>query len=351
MKALKFILLLPFSLLYGLGAFIRNKLFDRGILKEKSFDTPIINVGNLSTGGTGKTPHVEYLITLLKDDYQVATLSRGYGRETKGYREVTRESSYLEAGDEPVQFAGKFSDIKVVVCENRVEGVSKLIETDDPDVIILDDAYQHRYIRPGLNILLTDFYKPYSDDFVIPSGTLREFRSGAKRADIVVVTKTEPAVLSPIMKKVMMKKLKIRPYQRLYFSYINYLPPVSLFNKTKFLDEHVTTLFLITGIANPYPFQEEMKKRCSEIYYFTYQDHHSFTEKEIAKILSDFNRHLSPKKAIVTTEKDAKRLIVEPFMSMLVNVPIYYAPIKVDLHQRESFDLTIKSFIEQTPKR
>lgn len=351
MKALRIILLLPFSLIYSAGAFIRNKLFDWGILKEKSFDTPIINVGNLSTGGTGKTPHVEYLINLLRDNYKVATLSRGYGRKTKGYRKVNRDSSYLEAGDEPVQFAGKFPNIEVAVCENRIEGVSKLIENDNPDVIILDDAYQHRYIKPGLNILLTDYYTPYSDDLVLPSGTLRELRSGSKRADIIIVTKTEPAVLSPILKKVMMKKLRIRSNQRLYFSYIEYLPPVSIFNSTKILGEHMTTLFLITGIANPYPLQEEMKKRCSEIYCFTYRDHHSFSEKEISKILSDFNRHLSPKKAIVTTEKDAKRLMVEPFRSMLVNVPIFYVPIKVNLHQHESFDLTVKSFIEQPSRR
>lgn len=351
MKALRIILLLPFSLIYSAGAFIRNKLFDWGILQEKCVDTPIINVGNLSTGGTGKTPHVEYLIELLKDDYKIATLSRGYGRKTKGYREVDRDSSYLEAGDEPTQFAGKFPDIKVAVCENRIEGVSKLIENDNPDVIILDDAYQHRYIKPGLNILLTDYYTPYSDDLVLPSGTLRELRSGSKRADIIIVTKTEPAVLSPILKKVMMKKLRIRSNQRLYFSYIEYLPPISIFNSKKKLDEHVTTLFLITGIANPYPLQEEMKKRCSEIYCFTYRDHHSFSEKEISKILSDFNRHLSPKKAIVTTEKDAKRLMVEPFRSMLVNVPIFYVPIKVNLHQHESFDLTVKSFIEQALRK
>lgn len=349
MKALRIILLLPFSLIYGAGAFIRNKLFDWGILQEKRFDTPIINVGNLSTGGTGKTPHVEYLIELLKGDYKVAALSRGYGRKTKGYREVTPDSSYLEAGDEPVQFAEKFSDIKVAVCENRVEGVSRLIETDHPGVIILDDAYQHRYVKPRLNILLTDYFTPYSDDLALPSGTLRELRSGSKRADIIIVTKTEPAVLSPILKKVMMKKLRIRPNQRLYFSYIEYLPPVSLFDSIKFLGEHVTTLFLVTGIANPYPLQEEMKKRCSEIYCFTYRDHHSFTEKDITKILRDFDRHLSPKKAIITTEKDAKRLMLEPFRSMLANVPIYYVPIKVNLHQHESFDLTVKGFIEQTP--
>ncbi|MDR0363974.1 MAG: tetraacyldisaccharide 4'-kinase [Bacteroidales bacterium] len=350
MKALRIILLLPFSLIYSLGAFIRNKLFDWSLLKEKSFNKPVISMGNLSVGGTGKTPHVEYVIALLKDKFKVATLSRGYGRETKGYREVTSTANFLEVGDEPVQFAAKFPDVKVAVCEDRVIGISNLIATDNPDVIILDDAYQHRYVKPGLNILLTDFYRLYSDDFIMPSGTLREPRSGSKRADIIIVTKTDPTVFSPIIKKIMLKKLKICSYQRLYFSYIKYQTPVSLFNSTKFLTEHVTTLFLITGIANPYPFQEHVKKHCSEMYHFIYKDHHSFTKKEISRIIDDFNRHLSTKKAIIMTEKDAKRLIINPFRSMLINLPVYYVPINIALHQHESFDLTIKNFVEQFPK-
>ena len=216
MKLIKIILFLPLSLVYGFIILSRNKLFDWKILKERKFPVLVINVGNLSMGGTGKTPHVEYLIRLLKEHKRVAVLSRGYKRKTKGYLEATPQSSYLDIGDEPMQYITKYPDITVAVCKKRTKGIKKLLaKQEPPEVIILDDAFQHRHVKPSLNILLTDYFHLFVDDFIFPSGTLREFRRGVKRADIVVVTKTD-SVLPPIERDFIQNKLRIK--QKIHFS-------------------------------------------------------------------------------------------------------------------------------------
>lgn len=350
MGVLRTILFLPISLIYGACVFVRNKLFDWKILKEQRFDIPVIGIGNLSVGGTGKTPHVEYIIDLLKDKYKIATLSRGYGRQTKGFVKGTAKSTYKDIGDEPMQYVGKYPDIAVAVCEKRVNGIQELLETDHPDVIILDDAFQHRYVKPGLNILLTDFFHLYSNDFILPSGSLREFRSASKRADIIVVTKTDPHVSSSMMNEIIAKKLCVRPHQKLFFSYIKYLRPKSLFTDEPIDVNHVTTIFMVTGIANPYPFQEYLKTHCTEIYPFKFSDHHNFKEKEITDLIDEFNRHLAPNKIMVTTEKDAQRLRVKPFSYLLKDLPIYYVPIQIAFRKVEqpTFDSIIKEFMETT---
>ena len=332
-KLIKIVFFLPLSLVYGLLILIRNKLFDWKILRGKKFSVPIISVGNLSMGGTGKTPQVEYLIRLLKEHKRVAVLSRGYKRKTRGFLEATPQSSYLDIGDEPMQYATKYPDITVAVCAKRAKAISKLLaKPEPPEVIILDDAFQHRYVKPSLNILLTDYYNLYVDDFIFPSGTLREFRRGAKRADIVVVTKTN-TVLPSVDRKIIQKKLHLQPHQKLYFSYINYLQPVSIHDPQKTLSKHVTAIFMIAGIANPYPFEEHLRNYCIDLRPFIFPDHHCFTKKEILKILEKFDRHLSRNKVIVTTEKDAQRLKIEPFLSLLQSLPVYYVPILSAFHE------------------
>ena len=332
MKFINAILLFPLSLLYGLIVSMRNKLFNWKILTEKTFPVPIVSVGNLSMGGTGKTPQVEYLIRLLKEDKRVAVISRGYRRKTKGFREATPESSYLEIGDEPMQYATKYPDIIVAVCKKRAKGISKLLaKQEPPEVIIMDDAFQHRYVKPTLNILLTDYFNLYTDDFAFPSGTLREFRRGAKRADIVVVTKTN-TVLPSIDRSIIKQKLHLQQHQKLYYSYINYLKPISLHDNQTILSERVTTVFMIAGIANPYPFEKFLQDYCIDLRPFIFSDHHSFTEKEIRKIIAEFDCHLSKNKVIITTEKDAQRLKVEPIYSLLKPLKIYYVPIQIDFH-------------------
>jgi tetraacyldisaccharide 4'-kinase len=296
-------------------------------------------------GGTGKTPQVEYLIRLLKGHKRVAVLSRGYKRKTRGFLEATPQSSYLDIGDEPMQYATKYPDITVAVCEKRAKGIAKLLEKQDPpEVIILDDAFQHRYVKPSLNILLTDYYNLYTDDFTFPSGTLREPRYNAKRADVVVVTKTDP-VLPPIEKELLRKKLRMK--RKVYFSYIDYLPPVSFHDSQKELPQHVTTIFMIAGIANPYPFERYLNNYCIDLQSFIFPDHHGYTKKDIQRVVEAFNSHLSRNKFIVTTEKDLQRLKIEPFCSMLANLPVYYVPIQVAFHKDRacSFDEMVKESV------
>ncbi|MCL2512193.1 MAG: tetraacyldisaccharide 4'-kinase [Bacteroidales bacterium] len=342
MKLIKIILFLPLSLVYGFIILSRNKLFDWHILKERKFPVPVISVGNLSMGGTGKTPHVEYLIRLLKEHKRVAVLSRGYKRKTKGYLEATPESSFLDIGDEPMQYATRHPDITVAVCKKRAKGIKKLLaKPEPPEVIILDDAFQHRHVKPSLNILLTDYFNLYVDDFIFPVGKLREFRRGVKRADVVVVTKTDPAL--PSMEKEFVKgKLPIT--QKICFSYIKYLNPTPLFDSQAVFPQRATTIFMLAGIANPYPFEKYLNSLCIDLQKFIFPDHHRYTEKEIQSTVKAFNDHLSRSKVIVTTEKDAQRLKMEPFRSMLKSLPIFYAPIQVAFHKDKAcpFDEMVK---------
>ncbi len=327
------LLLIPFAVLYGLIIRLRHWLFNINILKSREYDIPVIGVGNLSLGGTGKTPMVEYLIRLLSENYKTAVLSRGYGRKTKGYLIADQYSSHKQIGDEPAQYHNKFKNIKVAVSEDRRLGIENLMQDDaNLDLILLDDSYQHRYVKPGLNILLTDFHNLYKEDYLLPAGTLRDTVSEAKRADIIIVTKTYK-VLSPITRRRIKNIIKPKPYQSLYFSYLSYdkLLPLPGLTKTK-LPGNINTIILFCGIANSYPLQEYLREICSDLVVVDFPDHHNYTQKDLNIVASAYNDCFTRKKIIVTTEKDAMRLIKSEYISELKDLPVFYIPIKVKLH-------------------
>lgn len=343
------LILFPFSLLYGLITYFRNKLFDWHILPSKSFPLPVISVGNLSVGGTGKSPHVEYLIRLLQKDYDIATLSRGYKRKSKGFVLADENSTVNELGDEPLQFYTKFKNIKVAVDEKRKRGISKLIlQTPETQVVLLDDAHQHRYVKPGLSILLTDFHRPYSQDYPLPTGNLREFRGGAKRADIIIVTKTSK-VLSPITRQRMLEEIKPLPHQKLFFSYIEHgnYTPLSGIDFVPEKKKKYYSILLVAGIANTYPLEFYLKNFCEELEILKFQDHHQYTTKDITHIIETFDNIVTGNKIIVTTEKDAMRLAEMSLIRKLVRYPICYIPIEIKFHgnDKKDFDKKILDYV------
>ncbi|MDA3907283.1 MAG: tetraacyldisaccharide 4'-kinase [Bacteroidales bacterium] len=337
------LLLLPLAVLYGLVTWFRNKLFDWGWLSEISHQIPIISIGNLSMGGTGKTPLTEYLIRLLQNDYKTAILSRGYGRKTKGFILADENSRAQSVGDEPMQYALKFPNTMVAVSENRNLGVESLLKTaPDLDLIILDDAFQHRFIKAGLNILLTNFYPLYSDDYVFPSGSLREYRSGAKRADIVIVTKT-PVVLSPISRRRIIRELKLMKHQILLFSKIEYDKLTPYFStNNKRIKKHYSNIILFTGIANNYPLQDHLHQFCSELTVISFPDHHIYKQKDIFRILKTYDDIFGKNKILVTSEKDIMRLRDCSKFFLFEELSFYYVPIRTVL-QNSDGELLSKS--------
>lgn len=344
---LRHYILFPLALLYSLGMFFRNLLFDLKLLPSVHFSKAVISVGNLSMGGTGKTPHVEYLIRLLSSGFKVATLSRGYGRGSKGFILGSKTSDVRQVGDEPMQFIGKFDNILVAVDENRRRGIGSLISGfPDLDVILLDDAFQHRYVRPGLSILLTPYSMPYSEDHVVPSGRLRESRSGARRADIIIVTKT-PKIFSPISRRRITEELRVLPRQQIFFSYISYGEPVPLAGsgETSFPARLVSVL-LLTGIADHSLLKEQVQRICSEVEVMKYEDHHRFNEKDVSRIEQRFNSIPTLKKVIITTEKDAMRLKTNELFPLIEHLPVFYIPIRIEFHgkDREEFDQRVLGF-------
>lgn len=348
MNILRF-LLLPFAYIYGTIMLIRGKLFDWKILRSESFSTPVISVGNLSYGGTGKTPMVEYMIRLLGSGENIATLSRGYKRNTSGFVLANRESTYEEIGDEPLQYKTKFKQIKVAVHERRRKGIKQLLgEFPDLKAILLDDAYQHRYVKPGLSILLTDFHKLYVKDYTFPTGTLREFRKASKRADIIVVTKTL-SVLSPITRRRITSLIKPKIHQQLLFSYISYGDPVPLCKKhATLLENKINTILLFSGIANSYPLQEHLQTKCHELHVLDFMDHHKYTKQDIERIKTNFDNIFSHNKIIFTTEKDAMRLDKSIMHELIKNMPVFYIPIETRFHNGDSiiFDDQIQRYVE-----
>ncbi|UBM61430.1 tetraacyldisaccharide 4'-kinase [Candidatus Sulfidibacterium hydrothermale] len=348
------ILLLPFSFIYGLVLRFRHLLFDTGMLPSKSFDIPTISVGNLSLGGTGKTPHTEYLTRLLKKNYRVAIVSRGYMRKSKGYVLAGKDSTFQDIGDEPMQYQRKFGEqIYVAVDKNRCRAVKKLQEMETPpEAIILDDAMQHRFIKPGLSILLTDYRRLYTDDYLVPAGKLRDLKYRAKKADIIVVTKTDK-VLSPIVKRILLDKIKPQPGQNVYFSYQTYQHPVRFpsFEETRF-ERKYSAIILFTGIANPYPLKDYLRYRCRELITIDFPDHHSYTEQDILQIKKTWDEYFSHKKIIVTTEKDAMRLINSPYLRLLKDLPVVYVPIKVKFHGEDAqkFNHQILSYVRENQR-
>ncbi|MBQ4548507.1 MAG: tetraacyldisaccharide 4'-kinase [Bacteroidales bacterium] len=341
-------LLLPISLLYSFVLFLRHKLYDWKILKSKSYNIPNICVGNLNLGGTGKTPHIEYLIRLLSDKYDTAVLSRGYRRKTQGYLLANDTHTHNDIGDEPLQYFTKFNNIKVAVDESRCEGMDRLLqENNPPQVVLLDDAYQHRKIKPGLNILLTDYYSLYSDDHLVPAGNLRDIKKAAQRAEIIVVTKS-PNVITPYYRRDVENKLKPLPHQKVFYSYIEYLDfqPLSKISHEMDIKEAKTVL-LLCGIANTYSLEDHIKRKYNTISKIKFNDHHNFTEKDVDMIIEKYNNTIGKNKVIVTTEKDAMRLINTSFINKFDDIPVFTIPIKIKFHKEEgtSFDDEILKYI------
>ena len=334
---------------------LRNWLFDVGIKRSKTFSLPVISVGNITVGGSGKTPHVEYLIRLLHDKMKIAVLSRGYKRKSSGYVLATEETTMPEIGDEPFQMHQKFPDIYVAVDAKRVRGIERLQsdeETKDVDVVLLDDAFQHRYVKPGINILLVDYHRLIIYDKMLPAGRLREPLSGKNRADIVIVTKC-PKDLRPMEFRVLTKAMSLYPFQKLYFTCIDYDDAKGLFcDKTIPLHElkqqHV---MLLTGIASPKQMEHDLKSHVGDIRSLSFGDHHQFKPRDIELINDTFESMPEPR-IIITTEKDAVRLKEAKGLSEPVRQSIYALPIKVSfmLDQEENFNEKIISYVRKNSR-
>src|SRR5690554_458041 len=302
------LLLWPFSLLYGLVIAIRNFLYDKNIFKSQKFDLPVIVIGNLAVGGTGKSPLTEYLIHLLKNSFKVASLSRGYGRETSGFIYVEKTDRFKKVGDEPLQFKTKYPEITVAVCEDLVEGIKRL--KDNHEVIVLDDAFHHRSLTPGLSILLFDYESLFKPQLFLPAGNLRDSFSQRKRADVIIITKT-PASLSEEKKKIAIKRLALNENQQVLFSSLDYGSPYNIFNASEIKDDILdqeSDILLVTGIANPKPLLNYLEGKCHDTELISYPNHHNYTEKDIESIVKKYTALSSKKKFIVSTEKDLQRL-------------------------------------------
>ena len=347
--------LLPLSWLYGAGVRFRNWLFDVGIKRSKAFNIPVISVGNITVGGSGKTPHVEYLIRLLHDKMKIAVLSRGYKRKSHGYVLADEDTTMPDIGDEPFQMHRKFPDIYVAVDAKRVRGIENLQSdpaTQDTDVILLDDAFQHRYVKPGINILLVDYHRLIIYDKMLPSGRLREPLSGKNRADIVIITKC-PKDLKPMEFRVLTKAMNLYPFQQLYFTCINYDNPVGVFHEktmalTSLKDYHT---LLLTGIASPKQMEHDLTPLVKDITSLSYGDHHQFKAKDINRINEAFTSMPKPS-IIITTEKDAVRLREAEGLSEGVRDNIYALPIKVSfmLEQEDKFNEKIISYVRKNSR-
>jgi tetraacyldisaccharide 4'-kinase len=363
MKYLRW-LLLPFSLLYGLVVLLRNWFYDAGLFKSREFELPVICVGNLEVGGAGKSPMTEYLVRLLKGDHKLATLSRGYGRNTKGFLLATNTTTATEIGDEPAQFNHKFPDVTVAVCEDRVAGIEKLrsLQNLQPyrsdsagesqslhNVIILDDAYQHRAVKPGFNILLFDYNKLSDPHFVLPAGNLREPFSGKWRADVMVITKC-PVNLSEKEKTKCYYRVNPQSWQPLFFTSINYLPLQDMHQRpVGYKIDADTTVFLLTGIASPAPLVSHIASATDKIIHHNYPDHHQFTLKNIAKLAAEFSACNSQKKVIITTEKDAQRLGVHDLLAGVSRLFVLVMPIGIQFlgDAGQSFDKLVTDYVRK----
>jgi tetraacyldisaccharide 4'-kinase len=344
------LLLLPFALLYWLAIWVRNKLFDKDILKSASFNMPIICVGNLSVGGTGKSPMVEYLLNLLHREFNMATLSRGYKRKTKGYVLADENTTSLEIGDEPRLFQIKFPQVAVAVGEERLVAIPQLLQ-DRPEVqaIILDDAFQHRSIKAGLNILLTDYNNLYTRDFYLPTGDLRDLKSSSKRADIIVVTKC-PVSLSIDEREQLIDELNLLPHQHVFFSSIEYGKPYHLIQQHTITLHREQEVLLVTGIANPEPLKKLLNEVCNTYETLTYSDHYIFSIDDLNEIRKKFEKMEGSNKIILTTEKDAIRLV--KFKDELKEIPLYVIPIqhKLLFEEAPAFNTLIVNFIRNFKK-
>lgn len=350
-------LLWPLTMWYAVGVAVRNFLYSVGLKKQEAPHITTIGVGNLCTGGSGKTPHVEYLLRLLSDGHRVAMLSRGYKRNSKGYvvDDGTHRPDLL--GDEPAMIAAKHPDVQVAVCEKRLEGVHRLMEQERveqhgdeevhistaPDVIVLDDVFQHRRIKPSINLLLTEYRHPYFKDRILPYGNLREFRTARYRATLVIVTKC-PSVLNPVDKHNIIHDLKLQNYQKVFFSYLKYGALQTLDGKSANIDlRRLDNMLVVTGIAHPEPMVEELHRSC-KVQHMRFTDHHAYSKRDIARIRETLEAMPGSRKIIVTTEKDAVRL-----RGMTGDLPVYVLPVEVAFHKDKEldFDQLIQSTVRE----
>ena len=343
----------PLSWVYGLIVRARNMMFEMGILKSRAFDVPVISVGNITVGGAGKTPHVEYLIRLLMKDYRVAVLSRGYKRKSKGFILADANSTARTIGDEPYQMKRKFKEVAVAVDKNRCHGIDMLDECGvKPEVVLLDDAFQHRYVKPGINILLVDYHRLIIYDEMLPAGRLREPREGKNRADIVIVTKC-PKMMQPIDYRVITKAMDLYPYQRLYFTTIEYGGLEPIFNGAPLKTEELGNfnVLLLTGIASPKQMVHDLSPQCGHLQPLTFSDHHHFDSKDGQQINETFAAMEGPK-CIVTTEKDATRLEDLEGLSDEVKASIYSLPITIQFlqEQQETFNNYITDYVRKNSR-
>jgi tetraacyldisaccharide 4'-kinase len=354
MNRFRILIFAPFSLIYAIILRIRNVLFDRKILKSHSFPFPLICVGNLSTGGTGKTPHCEYLIRLLSEQgFVPAYLSRGYRRKSKGFVLAEKTLKPADIGDEAFQIHMKFPDMPLAVSENRKEGIRKMLNLfDDIDVLILDDAFQHRRIHAGLNILLSTFEKPFFKDFILPSGNLRDNRSSAKRADLIVFTKS-PVSLSEYQKSIFRKKVRDSLKKELFFSYIQYLHICNMHYEP--VDFHIQEfdILLFTGIANPVPLHNHLRQNAKSIRLLRFPDHYEYQEKDTDKIIRVFQNMDSARKIILTTEKDISRIKMSSIEARFNTLDVYFISLKVcfDSDQKVNFDTKILNYVRKNQRK
>ena len=348
--------LLPFSWLYGLAVKTRNILFEMGVLKTRSFQIPIISVGNITVGGTGKTPHVEYLVRLLKDQFHVAVLSRGYKRKSKGFIKANEQTTMPDIGDEPYQMKQKFAGVTIAVDRNRCHGIDMLTEQDSKlDVILLDDAFQHRYVKPGINILLVDYHRLIIYDKLLPAGRLREPLNGKDRADIVIVTKC-PKEMKPMEYRVVTKAMHLYPYQRLFFTTLEYAELQPMFQTSQqnipTLDSlHDTHVLLLTGIASPEQLEHDLTPYTTHLSPLTFADHHQFGKKDVELINDTFAALPSPK-LIITTETDATRLNHAEGLSDEVKKNIYILPVRIIFmqDQENTFNQQIRDYVRKNSR-
>lgn len=378
MKYLR-MLLFPFSLIYGAVVWCRNRLYDRGWLRQTGFDEPVIVVGNLEVGGTGKSPMTEYLIRLLKERYRLATLSRGYGRRTKGFLEVAAAMDARDVGDEPLQFKQKFPDITVAVAEDRVAGIRLLREghrlrkgydqrerhdqREGHELFLLDDAYQHRALKPGFSVLLFDYHRLDAPPFLLPAGNLRDQLRERRRADIMVVTKC-PADLGQEVKRAIRKRLEV-PGKNIpvFFAGIDYGTPIPYFPDAltlsapfpaEFSLDRVQQALIVTGIARPAPFVEYVKTRVPQVAHLAFPDHHPFSTTDLYLIGRRFGtlKAEAGQKIILTTEKDRMRLMAGEFATQMSEWPIYYIPIRMTFQEDDgaAFDRRVLDYCRLAPK-
>ena len=343
------LLLYPFSLLYGAIMWLRNRLYDTAIYSSVQFSVPVISVGNLSTGGTGKTPHIEYLMRLLQYEYLVATQSRGYKRRSRGFKLADETTTAYEIGDEPMQFKLKFPEMSVSVCEERMTGIPALLaEKPETEVVLLDDAYQHRSVKAGLNILITDYARPYYTDYVLPFGNLREGRKAAKRAHVIIVSKC-PEQLSAAERATITARIKPLPHQKVFFTHIQYGTCFDFFTGEAVVIPKEQHIVLVSGIARPEPMLQHLRAQAADVHLLRNPDHHYFTAANLEEMRQTCTNWADRQPVIVTTEKDATRLALHRETLQSWNIPVWVLPIEIEfLEHKEQFDQIVLEYIVDT---